>query len=68
MLVVSATLPAGARERLELLTKDSPPGVQPVGWTPQELRERRRRRDPIAVECDAVGVVVRGRLASDAGN
>ncbi len=66
VLVVSPALSAGARERLELLMADSPRGVQPVGWTPQELQERRDRRDPIAVECDTVGVVVWGRLDDSA--
>ena len=41
---------------------DAPPGLQPVGWTPAELAERRRRGDPIARECDTVGVVVYARL------
>jgi predicted nucleotidyltransferase len=62
VLVVARALPAGARARLELLHAGAPPGVQPVAWTPDELAQRRQRRDPIAVEADAVGVVVYGRL------
>jgi hypothetical protein len=62
VLIVSPALPAGARERLELLGRDAPPGVQPVGWTPEELAARRLRRDPIARECDSCGVVVQGAL------
>lgn len=62
VLVIAEGLPASARERLELLMLDSPVGVQPVGWTPGELTARRRRRDPIAVEADTVGVVVAGAL------
>jgi hypothetical protein len=62
VLVVVRDLPDGARERIELLTRDAPPGLQPVGWTPEELAARRERRDPIARECDAVGITVSGRL------
>jgi len=40
----------------------APPGLQALGWTPAELAERRRRGDPIARECDSVGVVVHGVL------
>lgn len=62
VLVIAPDLPSTARERLEVLMADSPPGVQPVGWTPAELAERRRRHDPIAVESDTAGVVVLGAL------
>lgn len=62
VLVIAPELPASARERLALLMADAPPGLQPVGWTPSELAERRTRRDPIARECDDVGVVVWGTL------
>jgi len=62
VLVVARGLPEGARERLELLMRDAPPGLQPVGWTPEELTARRLRGDPIARECDAVGMVVSGSL------
>ncbi len=62
VLVVAEELPEGWRSRMELLAADIPPGIQPVGWTPAELAERRRRGDPIARECDSVGVVVHGAL------
>ena len=62
VLVVARGLPEGARERLDLLMEDAPPGLQPVGWTPDELSARRRRGDPIARECDGAGVVVFGGL------
>jgi hypothetical protein len=62
VLVVVRELPASGRERLEVLMGDAPPGLQPVGWTPAELAARRRRRDPIARERDAVGVIVFGTL------
>lgn len=62
VLVVARDLPPGARDRLALLMEDAPIGVQPVGWTPADLLDRRRRSDPIAKECDEVGVVVLGGL------
>lgn len=62
VLVIARELPEDGRLRLEQLMVGAPPGIQPVGWTPSELETRRRRRDPIAVEADRVGVVVRGRL------
>jgi len=62
VLVVARSLAATTLERLEVLTAGAPPGLQPIGWTPEELADHRRRRDPIALECDAVGVVVRGAL------
>lgn len=62
VLVVARGLPETARERIEVLMVDAPPGLQPIGWTPEELAERRQRRDPIATECDALGVVVFGAL------
>ncbi len=62
VLVVSPALPSSARERLKTLMADAPPGLQPVGWTPSELINRRARRDPIAIECDDVGQIVLGSL------
>jgi predicted nucleotidyltransferase len=62
VLVVAEGLPAGAQERLELLMEGSPPGLEPIGWTPAELAERRRRGDPIAIEATSQGVVVAGSL------
>ncbi len=60
VLVVARELPLDVRDRLALVMADSPPGLQPVAWTPEELLERRRRRDPIVEECGSVGVVVWG--------
>ena len=62
VLVVAEELPDEWRTRTEVLAADAPLGLQQVGWTPAELAERRRRGDPIARECDAVGVVVYGAL------
>lgn len=62
VLIVAEELPPSGMQRLTLLHDGATPGLQPVGWTPAELAERRRRGDPIAVESDAVGVVVYGAL------
>lgn len=62
VLVVAEDLPDDWRSRTELVMAGAPPGVQSLGWTPAELAERRHRRDPIALECDSVGVVVHGAL------
>lgn len=62
VLVIDDCLPESGRARVDLLWADRPAPVQPVGWTGDELQTRRRRRDPIAVEADAVGVVVHGAL------
>jgi predicted nucleotidyltransferase len=62
VLVVADELPADWRSRMELLMSGAPPGLQALGWTPSELAERRRRKDPIALECDNVGVAVYGAL------
>jgi len=61
-LIVAEELPSEWRSRMELVMAGAPPGVQALGWTPAELVERRRRRDPIALECESVGVVVHGAL------
>lgn len=62
VLVVADGLPLEALGRIELLMLDSPPGLQPLGWTPQELVTRVARGDPIAVEAYESGVVVAGAL------
>lgn len=66
VLVISPHLPDGGRERCDLLWRHLPGGVSPIGWTISELEAGRRRRDPIAVEVDAVGVTVTGALPPDA--
>jgi hypothetical protein len=62
VLVISDALPVDAGDRADLLWRHQPAGVSAVGWTVAEHRDRRRRRDPIAVEADAVGVTVMGAL------
>lgn len=62
VLVVSDALPTGFRERIDVLWRQRPPGLEPVGWTVAEHAERRRRGDPIASEADHAGVVVLGAV------
>ncbi|HEX3394960.1 MAG TPA: nucleotidyltransferase domain-containing protein [Acidimicrobiales bacterium] len=62
VLVISDALPVDARDRADLLWRHQPARISAVGWTVGEHRDRRRRRDPIAVEADAVGVTVVGAL------
>jgi hypothetical protein len=62
VLVLAHGLPPDARARLALLTEAAPPGIQPVGWMPDEFADRRRHNDPIARECDTVGITVLGAL------
>jgi len=62
VLVISDALPVDGRERADLLWRHQQAGVAAVGWTVGEHQDRRRRRDPIAVEADAVGVTVVGAL------
>jgi predicted nucleotidyltransferase len=60
VLVVARHLPDRWVDRLEVLGRSAPAGLSPVGWTPSELDDMRRRRNPIAVEADEAGVVVLG--------
>lgn len=62
VLVVAEDLPADWRSRMDVVMDGAPPGMQALGWTAAELTERRHRCDPIALECDRVGVVVLGAL------
>jgi len=62
VLVVSHHLPDSTHERSDMLWRHVSGGVSPIGWTISELEDARRRRDPIAVEADAVGVQVAGAL------
>lgn len=65
VLVLSDGLPPDPKARLEVLWRHVVGGISPVGWTASEHRARRRRRDPIAVEADTVGIVVAGAIPPD---
>lgn len=58
LVVVADELPEGALERLELLMKGRPPRVEPIGFTPAELAEARRRGNPLVVELDSIGIAL----------
>lgn len=55
VLVVADHLPGDYRARLEVLGRP-PARVEPVAWTPEELRWQLGRRNPIAVEAEEAGV------------
>jgi predicted nucleotidyltransferase len=56
VVVVAEGLPARTPDRLELLMADRPPRVEVMGFTPAELVEARRRRNPLVRELDSIGV------------
>jgi hypothetical protein len=60
--VLTRHLPEGQLERLTLLMEAAPPGVQPVGWTPAELRAELARGNPMAKEAFEAGIVLSGSL------
>lgn len=59
VLVVATRLPGDPRGRLRVLG-NWPAPLEPVAWSPEEYRHQRGRRNPIAVEAEAVGVWLRG--------
>jgi len=60
VVVVSEGLPARAPDRAAVLAADAPPGVQPVGFTPDEFRRAWERRNPLARSVAGEGVVLLG--------
>lgn len=56
LIVVAAELPERALDRLELLMAGRPPRVEPIGFTPAELADARRRHNPLVVELDSIGI------------
>ncbi len=58
VVVVVEQLPDRTLDRLELLMEGRPPRVEPIGFTPAELAEARRRRNPVVVELDSIGISV----------
>jgi predicted nucleotidyltransferase len=58
VVVVADGLPERTLDRLELLMEGRPPCVEPIGFTPAELADARRRRNPLVVELDSIGVPV----------
>ncbi|MGF1646051.1 MAG: nucleotidyltransferase domain-containing protein [Kineosporiaceae bacterium] len=62
VLVVAERLPVRPVERLAAFGVP-PSRVEIVAWTPDEWRRARRRGDPVALECERVGVWLRGTPA-----
>lgn len=58
VVVVADGLPERALDRLELLMEGRPPRVEPIGFTPHELADARRRRNPLVVELDSIGIAL----------
>lgn len=59
-VVVAERLPERAPDRAMFLAEDAPGGVQPIGFTPEELVLALRRGNPLAQEAVTGGVVLRG--------
>jgi hypothetical protein len=62
VVVIADALPARAPDRAELLSRDAPPGVQPVGYTPAEFEHACERGDRLAREAVERGVPLAGDL------
>jgi len=60
VVVVAEGLPERNLDRATLLLADAPAGVQPVGYTVEELVGQLERRNPLVVEAVEVGVTVAG--------
>lgn len=60
VVVVAAELPRRAPDRAGLLLEGAPPRVQPVGYTPAELRQAIARGNRLVREAIACGIVLHG--------
>ena len=58
VVVVADALPQRMLDRTFVLMEDRPPHVEPIGFTPGELEEGRRRRNPLVLELDSIGISV----------
>lgn len=56
VVIVADALPERVLDRLDLLMEGRPPRVEPIGFTPAELEDARRRRNPLVVELDSIGI------------
>lgn len=59
VVVLAGNVPAHPADRLAALGA-SPPGVEPVVWTPAEWQRKADQRDPLAADALDHGVWVRG--------
>lgn len=69
VLVVEDELPDRIPDRAELVERDRPGRVQPIAFTPGEIKQALRRRNRLLVEALDAGIVLRGeeRLAGLVG-
>jgi predicted nucleotidyltransferase len=56
VVVVAPGLPDHPLERLQLLTREAPPRVEPKGWTPEEWEGEIERGNPMVLEVLTVGI------------
>ena len=56
VVVVADALPDRTPERTRVLMEGRPPRVEAIGFTPGELEDARRRRNPLVVELDSIGI------------
>lgn len=56
VVIVAERLPDRTPERLAVLMEGRPPPVEVIGFTAAELEDARRRRNPLVVELDSIGV------------
>jgi uncharacterized protein len=60
VLVVADGLPDRLPDRLALLGADAPAGLQPVGFTPAELRRAAERANRLVLDAAEHGIVLAG--------
>lgn len=60
VVVVARELPDRAPDRAALLLHGAPVGIQPVGFTPDELRRARERGNRLVDEAAECGIAVYG--------
>lgn len=58
VVVVADALPERVLDRTLVLMEGRPPRVELIGFTPDELEDARRRRNPLVVELDSIGIPV----------
>ena len=56
VVLVADELPERLLDRLDLLMEGRPPRVEVIGFTLAELADARRRRNPLVVELDSIGI------------
>jgi uncharacterized protein len=60
VVVVAESLPTRAPERAQALGRVAPPRVQPIGFTPAEVRAADTKGNPLVREAQTVGILLVG--------